>query len=441
MAGDNPQMMMPGQTGEQDLLTAGASATLPDAQANQQRAAALIQQLIQSRMGGGSGITFGAQPPAQPHIPQPPAQPGRVGIPQGPFASTGERKRADKQAMFSSIANIVQSAEKKHYDMKVQKITQDFDTLKNAMAGYQEAQSSGNQEAAKHNANLINSIVMDPKKSKELAKAFDVDVNPLAKQKKQQPNPANDALKASFSKDTQDFANKKTDLTPQAQAFMRAMPQRAGIDPKVELMAQLTKMGMLPKAAEELTFQKDLMQIQQRIQNNELTNETREKIATMFANAKDKETQAKIQGIIYTVQNKMEQAKMMERMWDLRGQRQLEGVHERNQVLKDRLDLTKGNADDKKMATAVTGLKNQAESLDKELATAQKAHDIGKIKEINQKIDSLHVMQQLIQGEIAKRIGLDPSDFNQDQITMDPDMWKSMETLFAGPQEEPNPDQ
>src|SRR5580692_7588597 len=115
---------MGGSGPESNVLTSAASAAV-NPQIAQAQAAQIIQALIQSRLGGGSGITMGPQMPSKPRLPQPPQQVGGPGIPQGSFQSTGERQRAQKQALFGTIANIVQGAEKKHYDMKVDKIKAD----------------------------------------------------------------------------------------------------------------------------------------------------------------------------------------------------------------------------------------------------------------------------------------------------------------------------
>jgi hypothetical protein len=417
---------------EDNLLTSGASASIADQATIQQRAAQIIQSLIAQKTGGaGSGIAFGAQPPSGPRLPQPPQQVGGPGIPQGSFGSSGEARRADKQALFGTIANIVQGAEKRHYDMKVDKIKADFEMLTNAIQGYHEAQTSGNQSAMEHNAKLINSIVMDPKKSKELAKAFEVDINPLAeKKKKEKPNPAHDALKAAFAKDTQDFAAKKTPLTPQAQAFMRAMPQRQGVDPRLAIIEQLTKSGVLPKAGEELTFQKDLMQIAERAQANKLTNDDKMSMAKMMVDAKDRATQASLQRVLMTVQGANDRMEIMERMWRYRADQTLKGVQERVAELKARVSKKQDTASDKQLNTLVNSLDKQSKTLKDEIEAAAKAHNTDQLKVLNSKLQSLQMMQQLASAEAAKRVGLNPEDFNQDPLSLNDEEMKSMLGLF-----------
>jgi hypothetical protein len=424
---------MGGSGPEGNLLTSAASAAV-NPQIAQAQAAQIIQALIQSRLGGGSRITMGPQMPSKPRLPQPSQQVGGPGIPQGSFQSTGERQRADKQALFGTIANIVQGAEKKHYDMKVDKIKADFETLSNAIQGYQEAQASGNKDAAEHNAKIINSIVMDPKKSKEMAKAFEVDLNPIAEKKKQEkPNPAQDALKAAFAKDAQAYANKQTPLTPQAQAFMNKMPQRAGIDPRVALMEQLTKSGVLPKTSEELTFTKDLMEVQQRIKNNELTNDTKTKIATMFAETRDRNTQAGLLRTAMTIKGANDRMDTLMKMWQYRADKGLEGVKTRVDELKNRFNAKSATtANDKKFAEFITSLDKQEKGLKDQLSAATKLHNTDQIMQINKQIDNLRMMQELATAEAAKRVGMNPEDFSHDPMQLKDDEMQQFIELFKG---------
>jgi hypothetical protein len=427
---DNPAMLMPGQSGT-DLLTGAATSALPDQAAIQQQAQNLIQQLVQQRMGSAGGdITFGPEL-ARPIVPSPPQPTPGGGIPQGSFGSVGERKRADKQALFGTIADIVRGAEKKHYQMDVQKLQHDFEIMSGAIKGYNEAQASGNKEMMKHNADIINGIVSDPKKAKALAKAFEVDLNPLAeKKKKEKPNPAQDALKAAFAKDTQDFAAKKTMLAPQAQALMRQVPQTAQMDPRLAIIEQLTKSGVLPKAGEELTFTKDLMQINQRAAANKLTNDDKMNMAKMMVDAKDRNTQAAVLRTLMTVQGANDRMQIMERMWKYRADKVLEGVNNRVQQLRERFKPTAGNIEDKKLGTLIKSLDSQAKAIKEQVTAAAKAHDNNALKALNNQLSLLEMQQKIVSAEAAKRVGLDENDFNQDPLKLDDNEIQQMLQLF-----------
>lgn len=423
------------------VLEQGATATLPNQDAMHQHAQQLIQALIQSRLGPGGGLTKGPEA-AKPNLPLPPTHTEGPGIAQGPFGSVGQRQRADKQALFGTIKGLVDKAEDKHYQMKVQKIQHDFETLSGAIKGYNEGQQSGDQDQMKHNADIINSIVMDPKKSKELSKAFDVNMNPMADdKKKEKPNPANDALKAAFGKDTKSFQSGQSMLAPQAQAMMRAMPQTLQADPRTLIMEQMTKSGLLPKAGEQLTFESDMMKVQKDVSNNKVTNDTRDTIARLFTGAHDRATQATLIKTAMQIQGAKERMDTLQKMWNDRADKLLQGVKDRTQVMKDKLDMSKGNKDDKLINSQVTALKNSADSLNKQLEDARKNHDVQKMAQISQQLESVGMMQQIVQGEIARRLNLNPDDFNQDQeqYKMSPEEQAVFNTLFQGTEEQHAP--
>jgi hypothetical protein len=445
-AGGNSALGLPGQGGgafpqEENLLTAGASGTLPNEQATQQRVQQIIQQLIQSRMGGSSGVAFGPQTLQQPRLPQPPTPAGGgPGIPQGSFQSSGERKRADKQALFGTISNLVNKAEQRHYEMKVNKIKADFETLSNAIQGYNEAKAAGNNEAMGHNAKLINSILSDPKKSKELLKAYDVDPNPLAQKKKEKPNPANDALKQVYSKDLQDFQQGRTQLAPQAQALMRKMPERAGIDPRIMIMEQLTKSGVIPKAGEELTFTKDLLEIQKSIQNNQTTNATKDKLAHLMANTMlqrtNKMAKTALTKTLMTVKGANDRQEIVLKAYQYRADKQLEGVNNRVAELKDRFSSKTATASDKKFSEFINSLDKKGKLLNDQLQAAVKAHNTDEAKRVNKEIDGLVMMQSIANAEAARRTGLNPQDFNSDATQLSPEEMQFFNGLFQGNEED-----
>lgn len=394
-----------------DVAGAASSALPQDPRAT---AAQLIQQLTQARMGQGGGLVNGPQP-AKPIAPLPPvkAQP-QGAIPQGPFASTGERKRADKQAAFNTIANIVNKAQDRLYQQKVQKIQHDMETMSNAITGYNEAKAAGDQAKMKHNADIINNIAMDPKKSKELAKAFDVNMNPMAggdSKKKEKPNPSADAAKAFFTQDTKNFQSGQSMLAPQAQAMMRAMPQTYQQDPRFSAMLEATKAGLIPKAGELLTFQKGLMDIQQKINANQLNNETKMKIAQSLSEAMSNRTIMQQYGATLRTQmmqfGAQDRAQIMADAWKYRADKSLQGQTERTNVMRQKL-LNSPDADAKKLKTYMDGLEKAAKKNTDDMKIAVKQGDHARAKELAQQAEGLAYQQRLANDRAERLVGIEP---------------------------------
>lgn len=208
----------------------------------------LIRKLQTANFAGGAMVP-GAQMPT-PRMPPPPIQSPQVGIPQGPFGTVGERQRADKQALYGSIGSLVNQVVDRQYKQKVQNIQRDLDMLGGAIQGYKQGQTTGNQEMMQHNAAIINDmLVNDPKKAKELAKVFDVNLNPLATGKKgqQQPNEYTDAGKAYLAQAQQAKKN-YPGLSPQAAMFMQRMPQTLQMSPALQAQAEMVKAKLIPSA-------------------------------------------------------------------------------------------------------------------------------------------------------------------------------------------------
>lgn len=419
-------------------ISGAASSTLGSSPQDSLRIAQQrIQQINQARMAAaGGGLTTGSVM-SHPNMPLPPIQSDPSGaVPQGPFASVGSRKRADTQAAFGTIAKIVNTAQNRLYEKKVQTIQHDFETFQNALQGYNEGKASGNQEMMDHNADIMNKLAMDPKKNKEFAKAFDVNMNPMAEGKskgKDKPNPGQDAIKNIFAKDAQAYAKKQTNLAPQTQAIMRSMPQQLQADPRFTALLEATKAGYLTKAGEELTFQKDMTEIQQKIATNKFTNETKNKVAAMFTAARDRATMASLYRTAMTIQGAKERMDTLEKMWADRSTKIYNGIHEKNEILKSKVTESGDAANAKRLSALINGLDKTADSLNKQLEDARKAHDVTKMGEISQKLESLGQMQQLANAEAARQLKLDPEDFNQDQIKMDEETMRGYEALFPDP--------
>ena len=292
-----------------DVLTGAASSTVVNPQDAAKTAEVLMQHMQQQRMGGSTGVTFGSVP-QKANLPLPPIHTQSPGIPQGPFASTGEKKRADRQALYSTIGDIVKKAEDKHYQEKVQKLQTHIETIQNAIQGYNEAQAAGNKEAMDQNARIVNNLLKDPKISKEIAKAYDANLNPLQENKKKdKPDPAKDALKAAFSKNQQDYQQGKTPLSPQAQQLMQNMPQQMQMDPRLAVQAEMIKAGLLPGAKEQVKMQGDILKYNTEALNGQVAAESRVAAAKIIAGSRDRatamrQTVAAMQGLTQAEKNK-----------------------------------------------------------------------------------------------------------------------------------------
>jgi len=175
-------------------------------------------------------------PPIQNLIQQNP--PGR-----GSFATTGERKRYDRQRIFSGIAEMVKSGTSYIQQKKQRALEMDIERLISAWQGMQEAQTAGNKEAYQKNAEIINDITKDPKKSKLIAKAFNIDLLGGGKNKLE-----NQALFNAYKTFAQKQQKGENPLNPNAQRILGQMPQRQQIDPRLALRAQLIQAKILPEA-------------------------------------------------------------------------------------------------------------------------------------------------------------------------------------------------
>jgi hypothetical protein len=433
--------------GDPGTVAGAASSTLPSVVDAQQLAQILAQRLASARNPVPSALMTSSEIPS-PILPQAPMKATPQGaIPQGPFGSVGERKRADTQAVFNTAGNLLNKVQDRLHEQKVAKFKRDYETMASAIRGYNEGEATGNKEQMKHNADILNRLLADdPKTAKELSKGMNVNLNPMAEGKhkgKEKPNPANDAFKAVWMEDQKKFAEARAKgepaLAPQVKAMMRATPQTLQSDPRYAAYLEGLQRGAYPKAGEQLTFTKDLLEIQQRIQNNQFTNETRGKIAEMFTGTRDRATQGALLRTAMTIQDSKNRMATLERMWADRSNKLYQGVHERTEAMKDKIKAS-GGGDDKKLSTLVGGLDKAASSLNKQLEDARKAHDVNKMGQISQQLESLGIMQQIANAEIARRLNLNSEDFNQEQFKLDEEMMKNYEALFPDAQAQPGQD-
>ena len=424
-----------------DLLSGGASAILKTfmepqsgAEAGGENASEVIRRLVAERTGGQSGITFGPAP-GQPNIPLPPTE-RQATYATGNYQSSGERKRAESAALMSTLSSVVKGAEQKHYQQKVQKLQIDIQTLMGAISGYKEAETSQNKEAMDHNSRIINSITSDPKKAKEISKAFDIDLNPLAekKGKKEKQNPAQEALVAAFKKNLTDYQQKKTDLTPQAQQFMQGMPQQAQADPRLAIMAQLTKAGVLPQAKDELEFTQKLMEISQKAQDKGLDRESRQELATMLANAKGQQAEAQVMSAAIRAGGMKEAAQIRADALNYRTDKVYKGIvdNPRWKIMQQKLsdDKAKNDPTLKGLNDFTNMMNSQIKNLGERIKAAKAAKDTKTLAALQSDLKSLQQMQQMGTDVAAKKIGLDPQQIDT-RPSLDEDQLKELQLLFG----------
>ena len=382
--------------------------------------ARLVQQLTAARGGFPGGSMIPGATPASPMMPQPPMKVSPEGvIPQGPFGTVGERKRADTQAIFNNISGIVNQAKDRFYQQKVEKLKLKFDTMGKAIQGINEGKATGNQEMIKHNTRIINEMMSDPKTAKEMAKAFDINLNPLAEQKgkgKQKQIPEQDAMRASFAEDLKNFQADKsgTTLSPQANAMMRAMPQNLQADPRYQQYLEGLKAGAFPKAGEILTFGKGVMEVQEKINANQLTNEVKTKMSENLGKAMMDRTMMQQYGAMIRTQimqlGAEDRANIMADALKYRADQTLKGQTDRTNVLREKLQ---GSTSDygKKLLVLMKGLDDAAKKNSKDLEDAKKNHDTERMQYLVQQADGIAFQQRLVNDKAQQQVGIDmPTD-------------------------------
>lgn len=442
------------------------------ATAAQQQVYQNIQGLAQQKMGGFQGPTMLPFPQLpKPMMPQAPSHGSQVGIPQGPFGTVGERKRADKQALFSSIGSLVNQARDKMYEKKVQTIQHDLEVLGNAIQGYNEGIQTNNQDMIKTNAQIINRYLHDdPKKVKELQKVFDVNLNPLAdkKGKKNQDNEYTKAGSQYLSKQQaqagsqqggapsqqtpqgapqpvptaggfpnvimppqprmrpdnqvqganapgvsrQELMKQYPQLDPNAALFMQRMPTTLQPNPAYQQYLEGLKAGQYPKAGEELTFYKDLADMDRKLAERQMSTESHEKAVAMMVDGMSRRTDAQQYGAFLRMlaqnKNKVEVAHIYADALIKRSENQLKGVEDRTKVIADK---TKGTDEGKKLKASIDTINANTKILQTKINAAKAAKDTAKLKELQAQADQLEYMGNLLQQKAAEDMGLDPKAF------------------------------
>ena len=397
-------------------IAAAASQAMPQDMA--QTAAKLVESLSAARAGFTGGGMIPGPTPVRPITPPPPIkQDPASAIAQGPFASVGARKRADTAALYSNISSLVNQANERHYQQKVEKLQLKFDTLGKAMQGIQEGKATGNQEMVAHNTRIINEMMSDPKTAKEMAKAFDVNMNPMAggDKKKQKPTPELEAMQKSFANQLKAYQADKTGqtLSPQAQAMVSAMPQNLQADPRYQQYLEGLKAGAYPKAGELLTFQKGVMDVQEKLQNNKFTNETKMQMSKNLAEAMMDRTKMQQYGSLLRTQlmqlGANQRAEIMAEALKYRADQALKGQSERTSVMRDKLGATASD-EGKKLKLFMDGLDKAAKDNAAQMKIAEKDHDTARMAHLAQQAEGIAYQQRLANDRAATMVNLDPSE-------------------------------
>lgn len=319
----------------QDLEIAASSAIpqggTPPFVPEHKSAGAEILKLLQSMSGGGlSGPMTTMQPsssmPSMPAEYHAPAGGGEVA--QGGFASTGARKRADAQAMIHNLASLSKSITDYQHEKKVREYSTTIEKVMNSQQGMQEAQAQLEQaqqavkanpqdtaaiaqmqraqDALQHNQEILSQLGQDPKVAKILEKAFSVK---LIGDDKGKASPEYQALNQAI-KSKNDKAKKEAGLQ-MMEKFAKTQPMRQQISPQYQAMAQLIKDKVLPEANKQMEQQTEVAKELIKAQQKGYDNESREKIADLYAQVKDRATQAMIQKQLYANIGRMGAAEIM----------------------------------------------------------------------------------------------------------------------------------
>ena len=209
-------------------------------------AAGLTAQMVPERQGG-SLLSFGPQAPSIPPLPTykaPPIQPAKAG---NEFSTESARRSAEMNGIINNVASAIGAGANFIQQKKMRALSMDIERLMSAMSGLQEAKDSGNQEGVEKNTAIINDITSDPKKVKQLQKAFNIDLLGGGKNKAE-----NQALFLAHKNYTQSKGTDKSALNPIAQRLMASQPWRQQLSPEAQAQAAAIKAGLLPKAGEIL---------------------------------------------------------------------------------------------------------------------------------------------------------------------------------------------
>lgn len=374
--------------------------------------AQLMTLLHAQQQGGGGGkplVSFG---PAIPQASAPPVfqthEPVVANRPGG-YRTTGERKRDEKAALFHNIASLTQDFAKYENDKKQRHMQTLTERLMTAVQGYDAAKQSGNEDAIKQNATIINDILGDPKNRKLFEKAFDINFFGDSKGK---GTPEQKGLFAAMAKMNQDFQGGKTPLNAYAQRFMQMNPQTPQLSPEAQAQAQAIKLGLTPDANAKIAAEATEFKAAVDADIKESSDKTRLAIADKLATLKDKQTEMQYMSYVIRSQGVVEAARVkalaeikraniqagnQQKIWDQRLQMMQYAIDENNQTKKD--------IEDKKAASTekVQGMKgDQAKELQKMKTQNQMQNQ--SLKQLNTEYKDGQRQLQLLNTEINNRM-------------------------------------
>ncbi len=302
------------------LLEAGASSALPQSGATGSPAQnpAQVQALLEVLKSVGKPVAQqGPMTSAQSAIPPyqaPNRQPVNAPqVPQGTFGSRGEAQRASKQAMFNNIATIGNQMSTMLHERQTREMTQLVTRIQGATEGKQQAEAMlktdpNNAEAKdqlQRNSQILQDVFADPKNAKKLQKAFNV---PLVGDKGKQTPEYQGLIKAikDQDKEAQGAAG-----GAMADRFKQQFPSTQQITPQAQVQMALTKAGVIPKAGELLTQQTEMLKEVVNYTKNLDTTASREKIAGMLVDTKDRQMQNDLLKMSMSVLGKQNTAQIL----------------------------------------------------------------------------------------------------------------------------------
>jgi hypothetical protein len=230
----------------------------------------VLTQAASSSLPGNTGVnpnsltTMAPQPLAQPS-PRPQLQvPQQQQMqPQNHFQTAGARKRYDQSRMANGIAQAIKAGSDYTQAKKNRTLENNITRLMSAQQGNTEAQAvlqndpnnKEAKEAIKKNTAIINDITTDPKISKQLQKAFDIDIfgTKNGKNKNEQAALATAMTKWQKDKAEADKNGQAQPLNPIAQKLQNAQPTRQQLNPQQQINAQLIQQGLIPDANHQST--------------------------------------------------------------------------------------------------------------------------------------------------------------------------------------------
>lgn len=430
-------------------LTAGASSSIGAAQQSQQNPNAVLQLLQHLVQSGGAGqgkplegglVNFGTQV-------QQPQAPARIGTPDiqypnrpGGYNTKGERQRDEKASLFHGIASTVRTFAEHETDKKVREMSLDTSRLMTAIQAHEAAAQSGDQAAAKQNADIINDMLGDPKKRKQFEKAFNVN---LLGESKDKDSPEYKGFIEAFKK----FKSGESDLNPQAQKFVQQMPKTPQLSAEAQARAQAVQQKVLPSADAEIKagteVQKNMVELEKVLSTSataQLKVDEVDKIAKMRAASTDRRSQAMIDAQVLKNKGSKAVADIRFASAKLVADKHLEGIetNQKYNIMRDTMkDWTKKDiATDpnmKAMQSVIGNYDKKIKEINDQMKVAQKDHDTARMEILTQQLEGAKKVQDRLVTAYENNIGsLDDVDKDEEQKDeeLTPEENKVFEDMF-----------